>query len=223
VAFIPPPPQIKLSHSPDERVALLLRAYNLVLQREQPNVWNLYRKTPLRAPERAQLVVAADELRYHQVPPIRWVEFSLERWNRMRNEAKASGKKGKQLPPERPPLKYVFSKNRLDSTAGWALQDMMPQGGTVVCTRAHRTLLARWQQMHWAVTTYRVSAAEAEETFFPNGLYKRLVAQTQSETKTIQADLDRRLDAGEYLWDGKLFFDNRLFNSNARQQRSARK
>ncbi len=202
-AAIPAPPMVAAGASEEERVALLLSAYNQTAARLLPREFNPHARQALKAPDRKVLVKAAALLLEHEVSPLRWAEFSFEGWAKggeAESDAPAKGSGRGRPRAVRPPLRWVYAERRVAEKSGWARSALERRGSSVVVTRALRSLISRWQQMMVAVLRGEVSPTEAGEQFFPNGLYQRLVEKAQSEGRREQDRINTDIAAGKYLW-----------------------
>lgn len=142
------------------------------------------------------LASAYDTMLEHDVLPHPWVAFSLERWRGI----KAPGKR-----PDRPPMVWVYSPDRLKSQSAWyAESSHMICERRVVLTKWHRELLNKWAALEDAVVAARpTTAAEVASVFarhFPNGLFDVLVERATAETEKLQEGWHRRLRGGAWVW-----------------------
>lgn len=200
-AVVPPPPMVAQSATDEERVTMLLTAYNLALAHQLPRVFNKHANTskPLKAAERKLLVDASHALYEHNVSPLRWVEFSLSTFAA---SAEAAAKKKGREPgaPRCPPLAFVFTVDRINTKAGWARRAFDRRGGNFVLTRSARIIVSKWTAMMSAVLRGEVSPRDAGAKFFPEGQYERLVEKAVAEAQREQARIDTDIAAGKYLW-----------------------
>lgn len=196
--------------SEEERVELLLAAYNQTAARLLPREFNPHTRQALKAPDRKVLVKAAALLLEHEVSPLRWAEFSFEGWAKggepadegqePADEGKAKGSGRGRPRAVRPPLRWVYAEKRVAGKSGWARSALERRGSSVVVTRALRSLIAKWQQMMVAVLRGEVAPEDAGAKFFPDGLYERLVEKARSEGRREQDRINTDIAAGKYLW-----------------------
>jgi hypothetical protein len=186
---IPAPPKLSMDMEVPDMVNLMLDAYCMVMQRELPSEFNPHAGRKVKPPDRKVLENAAGELLQSGLSPLRWCEFSFEAWT-----------KGAAKQSVRPPLRWVYAPLRLETMGDWAKTDFDRRGERVVFTRSMTKLIQTWMRMMEAVTLGKVAVADAEQQFFPNGQYQRLVAKAASEARREQAEIDRKLGQGEYVW-----------------------
>lgn len=196
-AVVPEPPMVTASMSEDEQVALLRDAYNMAVSRALPNEFNPNARRAVSEPDRKVLLKAAPLLVEHAVSPLRWCEHSLVVWSKGREQDASAGRKERA---SRPSLRVVYAPKRIAETAGWARNDHERRTARVMLGRSHRTLIERWREMSNAVLRGELSPQAACERFFPGDTYERAVEKARADARRIQADLDTRLAAGEYLW-----------------------
>jgi len=192
-AVIPAPPKIEFGTSSEARIEMLRDAYNTACRRALPDEFNHYATKPFAKRDRHALLDGAGQLFVEEISPLRWAEFAVDMW-------KSGREQDEKKRAVRPAPKWVFSATLVARHAGWARTEREHRGARVVLTRSHRTLLDRYATMLSAVLCGAVSPAEAEQKFFPDGAYARLVERATNESQREQAEIDRRVQAGEYLW-----------------------
>ena len=193
---VPAPPMVQAEQSEEDRVTLLLSAYDMALRQHLPREFNPHNGKKPTAAERKLLLEASRNLLDHKVSPLRWVEFSLDGWKAL---GKAEDTPVKNWKP-RPMLRWVYAPKRIEEKAGWARSAYERRGGTAVLTRTMRQFVARWNTMMQAVLRGEVSPDAAGEKFFPNGQYDRLVEKAVTEGRQLQEKIDTDIRAGIYLW-----------------------
>jgi len=130
------------------------------------------------------------------VSPYAWAGFRLTQWQYSARRAKP------------PPVDYVFSAKSVDEQA----EQYRRQAASyevlhrVVLTPAHIDLLARWELCRRAVASPKhkeIGEGETQrivDSILPPHTYHDLAARVPVERSAIEANLYRRLAAGEWIW-----------------------
>ena len=125
-----------------------------------------------------------------------WAAFRLKQWQLSENSRK---------PPK---IDYVFSKSVVEKHADYfnAMSASYDVLNRVVLTPSHRELVRRWERCQRALGSPKLGPsgvghdARIVSEILPKDLYTQLMRQAAKERSNLQADMTRRLAAGEWIW-----------------------
>lgn len=140
-------------------------------------------------PTFAAMLGAGRTFHEENVRPARWVLWSFDCWRGDRNGA--------------PPPQYVFSTTRLTEHWRWFRDEERGYAGRLdMMGPLEKALGARWLAMRKACLLRGPTETPEQivERWFPGDTWERAVQDAQAEASRMQADLDRRAAAGEWLW-----------------------
>lgn len=184
----------------DTDANLMLRAYKAACLHRYGKRPRLDKKARFRM---VRVVVAMREASVRS--PYAWANFRLRQWIHM-DVSKAQGKKPD---PSKPPsIDFVFSQRVVEKHAAyfrsWAsTYDVL---GRVELAPAHRRLLDLWEKCRSAAASPKLGPAGVEHTeamverILPSSEYVALCKLAAKERSDIQAELTRRVAAGEWVW-----------------------
>jgi hypothetical protein len=174
----------------NDRTAIVARTYAAACRAMtgQP-YWPFVRGNLASSKHHDILRAAAHVFAREGVRPVRWVLWSIDQWN-----AVGSGM---------PPPSFVFSKKRLEEKLGWFQSEQTGYADARnMMGPLELKLGERWLAMQRAVKL-RAPGEDPlaiAEQWFPGDSWDRDVTAAQAEATRMQADLDRRCAAGEWLW-----------------------
>jgi len=186
---VPEPPRIDPELAPVDRAAALMRAFRTTITaRYKFPCMTLANRDLSVQKEYPDLVKSAALLVELGIPPIAWVAWSVDQWRQF-----AAGSK----PPS---VRWVFSPARIEKWHGWFNNEQSGyRGGGLITVPAARELYLRFEQMKFALIR-GASQADAIAEHLPRAEYERLVALARVQSAEIQLNLNRRLQAGHWLW-----------------------
>jgi hypothetical protein len=191
---IPPvavPRMPRLSGEINGDAKLLIRAYKAACARRYGKRPKVDRSAVFRM-KHAVLTMRRRDL----ASPYAWAGFRLTQWQYSERRSKP------------PPIDYVFSTKVIDEH----LEQYKRAASSyevlhrVVLTPAHADLLERWERCRRAVASPKRTETGEGETLrivaniLPPATYHDLAARVPDERAEIEADLYRRLAAGEWIW-----------------------
>lgn len=152
--------------------------------------WPFVRPLPPSSPHYPKLLGAGRTFHEEDVRPARWVMWSTDCWH-------ALGRAGM------PPPHFVFSPERFIEHFSWFLREERGYATRLdIVGPLEKALAVRWFAMRRAVLL-RAPGETGEsivERWFPGDTWERAVAAAQVEATRMQAELDRRVARGDWLW-----------------------
>lgn len=187
---VPEPPQLPADLAPDDKAALVARAYRTTISARYgfrcmtlANVGDIEQRKEFK-----DLAASADLLVAHRIPPIAWVAWSVDVWRHF----------GKSNRP--PSIRWVFNPQRIEKWHGWFHSEQQGyRGGQLVPVPALRELYFRFEKMRFAIIRGAEQAAAVAQ-HLPRHEYERLLAEARMQIAEIQLDLNRKVQAGHFLW-----------------------
>lgn len=192
-AVSPNPPTLVPEMRDDERAARLVDAFRGALGSRFPGSTDFsFRRGVLsRSKHFPMLVEAAGFMVEREIAPAAWAAWSMDVWKTYTEKRKP------------PPVAWVFGPKRLAEKRGWfEHEESSYLGGTVLSTPKRTALLRRYLAMRAAVEAAEAwsDPREIVSRFFPDDLFDRLVVEAREEVARVRERVQRRVDAGEFLW-----------------------
>ena len=193
-AVTPHPPRLDSGASDDRKVLALVFAH-VGACKSRFGKARFYARTMPPPDVQAVLLEAAAELVALGIAPAAWAAFSCDVWAGLEGDKKRSP----------PPLKWVFSANRVRERSGWFAKDSATYGGgRIVYSQGHMPAWRAWQAMWLAFRRAEPTITQAEikalvEQHFPGG-WRRTFDQIRRESAEQSASLRSLADKGEWLW-----------------------
>lgn len=168
---------------------LMLRAFRSVIK-------HVYGKSPRVDKEAVfRLRSAAPAMRQVCRTPWAWAAFRMQQWRLSEKSSK------------RPGIDYVYSRRMAEKHAEYfhRMEESYDVINKVVVVAAHSELQSRWEACRRLVANpnnapgREVTRRLVEETL-PSREYQRLAHEAGAQYADMNADLYRRLAAGEWLW-----------------------
>ncbi len=188
---VPSPPRLAAGQPPEERARLLAAAFRgAMAKRTGKPCWAFRGKDPTRWKDYGLMLKVADALQEADIPPVHWVAWSIDIWQKGKSKESA------------PPARYVFSPKRVAERGGWCRSEYNGYGWTsqVVRPRLGMVLWTRWNDMANELKDPRNDITETVARYFPGDLYDRMLAAARHEVAEARSCLERQLAAGDWLW-----------------------
>jgi len=186
---VPMMPRLSGDEGADSR--LLIKAYKAACSQRYGKKPRVDRKAAFRMRH------AVERLRAHEiVSPYAWAGFRMTQWQYSERRT---------APPK---IDYVFSKKVVDEHADHFKRKAESYDviGRVMLTPSHSELLRLWDLCRRKVASPNAGGIGEEETtrivseVLPPETYHDLEARVPNERDEIEADLFRRLAAGDWIW-----------------------
>ena len=193
--MIPPPPQIPNDATESERAAILAQCYRAavtnVLGRR---CYSFARGDIAKSKPYKTLVTASRLLEKYKTAPLAWSMWSCGVWKKWKGSSK------------NPPITWVYGMPRIDGKIDVFNREYVDSSARSVLTQSHRVLLNRYTEMTVELTKLEnLGATEQQrkqvvDTYFPDGMYWRLVDRINSERDSYQQAINVRINRGEWVW-----------------------
>ena len=197
--LVPQPPDLPEDTSDDYEI--LSRAYSGSVRHVTGKKPSPFAKRHMTA---AQLQRSLGEsgklLREHRLPPILWAVWSVRAFQALQQRDHPGRKR---LAP--PALSWVFNPKRIAKHHGWCRHEMGSElGGTLCIPPSVVELQRRWRLMRADIDRLASPTVESVgsvvDTWFPAGLYARLVARAAAEASAKREALAQGLARGDWIW-----------------------
>lgn len=184
---VPAPPKMNLEASEDAQLCLLGAAYRAAFAKVfRWDFWTYRKAQP--AKERAALLEGAQALAAEKITPTAWALFSMSQW-------KSMGKK------EAPSVRWVWKAERIHKHARWCHESVGTLNGAKPVTgqTASRTLIRRLGELRRSLGWGKPTDAVVSSVL-PALERRALLAQQAHQYDLAQAETDRRIRSGEWVW-----------------------
>jgi hypothetical protein len=195
--IIPPPPRLEPSMTPEEKVFIVGAAYRgAVAYRTGKPCWAYKGRDPKKWKDFELLLKAAQLLEAKDIPPVHWVTWSIDLWQKHGCEGTA------------PPPKWAFSEKRIAERAGWCRSEYNGYAwtGNIIIPLIGKLTAQRWAAMlsdfQYAYPGERpdVALPKIVAAWWPDGLYERMTTAMNAAQKDYLERLKRQIKEGVWVW-----------------------
>ena len=191
---VPTPPTLQATDSEDKHLLLLARAY-------EGAVYHVYgvrswafrsqRCVPAESKFAPMLRAARIWCIEHEVSPVRWCLFAVQRWQATHEGAAAK---------KPPPVGFVFAAHLMQACLAWVQHDAPSMGGLRVRGPSAQSFFAR-QTRYVNLLRSTLSPADAVKHVWGTAAeWREALTNAQGECARLREDLQERIANGEWVW-----------------------